>query len=207
MKRHDYRNWSHMRRVICLLMVLLMPSMKPTAQEQEHEYAPIVPSTLDYHDFTYKTLEGKPISLREYIDGKRLVIVNYSAGWCKNSNYGGPSVKRLYDKYKDRGLGVIAVMEYSDPEEIRIHINRIGIDYPVVVETQSRDDREKTAHYKYRSAVGDKRKWGTPFFVLIDSRDVVPPVPQLPIALRVYTAAGELIEPDAEKFIEEHLGH
>jgi glutathione peroxidase-family protein len=188
-----------------MLAVLFMSALKPTAQEQDHEYAPIVSSSLDYHDFSYKTLEGKPVNLREYMEGKRLVIVNYSAGWCKNSNYGGPVVKRLYDKYKDRGLGVIAVMEYSDPEEIKIHINRIGIDYPVVIETQSRDDREKTIHYKYRSAVGDKRKWGTPFFVIIDSRDVVPPVPQLPLAVRVHTASGELIETEAERFIEEHL--
>ncbi|HEU4391388.1 MAG TPA: TlpA disulfide reductase family protein [Blastocatellia bacterium] len=188
-----------------------MPSLRPTAQEQkekqeeEHEYAPIVASNLDYHDFSYKTLDGKPVSLREYLDGKRLVIVDYAAAWCKNTNYNGPVVKRLYDKYKDRGLGVVVVMEYSDPEEIRIHINRIGIDYPVVIETKSREEREKSTHYKYRSGVGDKRKWGTPFYVLIDSRDVVPPVPQLPVAVRVYTASGELIETEAERFIELHL--
>src|SRR5262245_59017100 len=196
--------------LIALLSLSMMsiqnPTQNPPPPEQDHEFAPIVPSNIDFHDFTYKTLDVKTTNLRQYLEGKRLVIVNYSAGWCKNSNYAGPVVKRLYDKYKDRGLGVIVVMEYSSPEEIQIHVNRFGIDYPVVTESQSRDEREKTTHYKYRTALGDKRKWGTPFFVMVDAKDVVPQVPQLPLAARVYTVTGELTEAEAEKFIEEHLG-
>ena len=66
-----------------------------------------------------------------------MVIVSFIAGWCSNSNRNGHVLKRLYDKYHERGLGAVVVTEYSDADEVRIHINRIGIDYPVVIETTS----------------------------------------------------------------------
>jgi hypothetical protein len=114
-------------------------------------------------------------------------------------------IKRLYDKYRERGLGVVVVTEYSDAEEVSIHVNRIGIDYPVVTETKSRDDRKGSQHYKYRHAVGDKRKWGTPFYVIIPARDIDPAGTISPLARHVYTVSGEMIEAEAERFIEQQL--
>src|SRR2546423_14585192 len=115
---------------------------------------------MEVADFTLKTTDGRAFNLREYARDKPLVIVAYIAGWCPNSNRNGHVLKRLYDKYHERGLGVVVVTEYSDADEVRIHINRIGIDYPVVTETKSRGDRKGSLHYKYRRAVGDNRKWG-----------------------------------------------
>ena len=174
----------------------------PGLSNDEPEFAPIVERELDYHDFTLKTIEGQDFNLREYMSGRRLVIVAYIAGWCKNSNENGHVLKRLYDKYKSSGLGVVVVAEYSDQEEVRTHINRIGIDYPVVVETSARRDRKRSVHYKYRKAVGDVRKWGTPFYVLIETRNLVPAGAEGGLARQVHTVSGELIEAEAESFIE-----
>jgi hypothetical protein len=171
----------------------------------EPEDAPIVESRIDFYDLTFKTNEGKPFSLREYAEGKRVVIVSFVAGWCPNSNRNGHVLKRLYDRYRDRGLGAVAVMEYTDAEELRIHINRIGIDYPVIVETSKRDARKKSAHYRYRQSVGDKRKWGTPFYVIIDARDLEPAAAGSPLTRRVYTVSGEIIEEQAERFLNDRL--
>jgi hypothetical protein len=171
----------------------------------EPEDAPIVESRIDFYDLTFKTNEGKPFSLREYAEGKRVVIVSFVAGWCPNSNRNGHVLKRLYDRYRDRGLGAVAVMEYTDAEELRIHINRIGIDYPVIVETSKRDARKKSAHYRYRQSVGDKRKWGTPFYVIIDARDLEPAAAGSPLTRRVYTVSGEIIEEEAERFLNDRL--
>jgi hypothetical protein len=133
------------------------------------------------------------------------VIVSYIAGWCPNSIRSGHTLKQLYDKYRDKGLGAVVVAEYSDADELRIYINRIGIDYPVAVETSKRDARKKSAHYKYRQAVGDKRKWGTPFYVIIDARDLEAAKSDSPLARRVYTVSGEIIEAEAERFLQERL--
>ena len=171
----------------------------------EPEPAPIVERRFDVSDFTLKTTDGRPFNLREYAQDKRLVVVAYVAGWCPNSNRNGHVLKRLYDKYHSRGLGVVVVMEYSDPNETTIHINRIGIDYPVVVETTRLGQRKDSQHYKYRRMADDKRKWGTPFYVLIDSRDIKAGAAGQPLAHHVWTVSGEIVEGEAETFIENHL--
>ncbi|HYP27898.1 MAG TPA: redoxin domain-containing protein [Blastocatellia bacterium] len=170
------------------------------------EPAPIVERKLDFEDFTLKALDGQPLNLRDYASGKRLIIVSYVAGWCPNSNNNGHVVKRLYDKFRDRGLGVVAVSEYSTPEEVSVHVNRIGADYPVVVETDSTKARKKSAHYRYRTLAGDSRKWGTPFYVLISAQDIEQARGGGVLARRVHTVSGEMIEAEAERFIEQHLG-
>jgi hypothetical protein len=175
------------------------------ADDAKPDYAPIVERKLDFYSFTYETVGGSPFDLRDYAQGKSMVIVEYFAGWCPNSNRNGHIVERLWTKYRERGVGVVGVAEYSDAAERRIHIGRIGIDYPVVVETRKRDQRKNSSHYKYRRAVGDKRKWGTPFYVIIDTRDIELAAPNGPLALRVYTVSGELVEAEADQFIRERV--
>jgi len=171
----------------------------------EPEPAPIVERRLDIFDFTLKTTGGQALNLREYAQGKRMVIVAYVAGWCPNSNRNGHVLKRIYDQYHDRGLGVVVVMEYSDASEIAMHVNRIGIDYPVVVETSRQGQRKDSQHYKYRRKVDDKRKWGTPFYVLIDAQDIEAAAPNQPLARHVWTVSGEMVEAEADAFVEKHL--
>jgi glutathione peroxidase-family protein len=178
----------------------------PGAVSDTPEPAPITEQKLDFYDFTLKTTDGQSLNLRDYAARNRMTIVAYVAGWCPNSNQNGHVIKRLYDKYRERGLGVVVVTEYSDAEEVRIHVNRIGIDYPVVMETKSRGSRKDSLHYKYRRAVGDKRKWGTPFYIIIPSRDLQAAAPKAPLARHVYTVSGEIVESEAEKFIEQQLG-
>lgn len=199
----------HLRIIITrlILVVLAVASSNASALpfNNDPEPAPIVERKLDFYDFNLKTTEGNPFNLRDYAMGKRIVIVGFVAGWCANSNRNGHVLKRLYDKYHERGLGAVIVTEYSDADEVRIHINRIGIDYPVVTETSSRDDRKDSRHYKYRHAVGDKRKWGTPFYVILDARDIETAAPKSPLARHVFTVSGEIVEPEAEAFIEQRL--
>ena len=183
----------------------LEPPVSLASDDAKPDYAPIVERKLDFYDFTYQTIEGGPFDLRDYAQGKRVVIVEYLAGWCPNSNRNGHIVERLWTKYRERGLGLVGVAEYSDADELRIHIGRIGIDYPFVVETRKRDQRKDSWHYKYRRAAGDKRKWGTPFYVIIDTRDIEPAAPKGPLARRVYTVSGELVEAEADQFIRERV--
>ena len=191
--------------MIAALPVLAGHALEPppsvASDDATPDYAPIVERKLDFYDLTYQMVEGGPFDLRDYAQGKRVVIVEYLAGWCPNSNRNGHIVERLWTKYRERGLGLVGVAEYSDADELRIHIGRIGIDYPFVVETRKRDQRKDSSHYKYRRAAGDKRKWGTPFYVIIDTRDIEPAAPKGPLARRVYTVSGELVEAEADQFI------
>ena len=175
------------------------------ARGAQAESASIVEHQLDFFSFTYETVDGPMFNLRDYVQGKRLVIVEYLAGWCPNSNRNGHIIQRLWTRYRERGLGVVGVAEYSSVNELRIHIGRIGIDYPIVIETRSRDQRKGSLHYKYRRAAGDNRKWGTPFYVIIEARDIAPAAATGPLARRVYTVSGEIVEDEAEEFIKRSL--
>ena len=196
------------RKSLLQLIILIIAAILPaaaTCANDKPEDAPIVEQRIAFYDFTMNAADGRPFNLRDYTKGKRLITVAFVAGWCPNSNRNGHVIKRLYDKFRDRGLGAVVVTEYSDDDEVTIHVNRIGIDYPVVVETNKRDARKKSLHYKYRQAAGDRRKWGTPFYVIIDARDIEEAGPNAPLTRRVYTVSGEMVESEAERFIEEHL--
>jgi len=177
------------------------------AVASEPEPAPIVERQIDFYDLTLRQRDGRLFNLRQYVAGKQIVIVSFIAGWCRNSNENGHVVKRLYDKYGDKGLGVVVVAEYSDSEELEQHINRIGINYPVVIETDDKDARKKSLHFKYRQMVGDKRKWGTPFYVILDGKDILPAGKNELLARRAHTVSGEIIESEAEQFLSTRLRH
>ncbi|HWP44719.1 MAG TPA: hypothetical protein VNO14_15835, partial [Blastocatellia bacterium] len=55
------------------------------------------------------------------------------------------------------------------------------------------------------AAVGDSRKWGTPFYVIIERRDLEDAGGRGLIARRVHTVSGEMIESEAQSFIDERL--
>jgi hypothetical protein len=194
-------------RLVLIVLAVGFANAPALPFSNEPEPAPIVERKMDFYDFNFNTTEGQPFNLRDYASGKRIVIVSFIAGWCGNSNRNGHVLKRLYEKYHERGLGAVVVTEYSDADEVRIHINRIGIDYPVVTETTSRGDRKDSQHYKYRRAVGDKRKWGTPFYVILDGRDIETSTPKAPLARHVFTVSGEIVESEAESFIEQRLSN
>lgn len=191
---------------ILIVAAIVLPPPSTTHAGNEPEPAPIIERQIDFYDLTLRQPDGRLFNLRQYISGKQIVIVSFIAGWCRNSNENGHVVKRLYDKYGNKGLGVVVVAEYSDEQEIEQHINRIGIDYPVMIETDDKGARKKSFHFKYRQMVGDKRKWGTPFYVILDGRDILPAGKNDPLARRAHTVSGEIIESEAEQFLSKRLG-
>ncbi|HEX8747075.1 MAG TPA: TlpA disulfide reductase family protein [Pyrinomonadaceae bacterium] len=185
------------------LLLALSPQVGLRAQEN-HEYAPIEEKTINYKDWTYKSLrDDKPVNLRQWAAGKKLVLVVYFAPWCPNWRYEAPVVARLYDKYKSQGLEVIGISEYGSRDEVKNFFGEKGAPYLVVFESEARDARDKTSHYTYRQASGDKRRWGSPYNVFLEpvrmakSGDV--------LMEKAWVSGGELVEDEADKFIRSHL--
>lgn len=171
----------------------------------DHEYAPLKEQELKYKDWTYKSLkDGKDINLRQFTQGKKLVLVVYFAAWCPNWRFQAPIVQKYYDKYKAQGLDVIAVAEYETLEATRTHFDQMKYTFPVVVESLSREDREKTPHYDYRKKTGDTRKWGSPWSIFLEPANIKKDGDTL--VKKAFVANGELIEEEAEKFIRAKLG-
>lgn len=189
-----------MKTLFIPALVLLLFSF---AQAQS-ELAPIVEREFEYKNWNFKKLDGGEAGLREMAAGKKLVLVVYFAPWCANWRFQAPYVQRFYEKYKDQGFEVIGVAEYDSVAAVKANVQRFGLTFPIVYESESLSARLQTTHYAYRSAIGDTRKWGSPLNVFVTSADLKP---EGDVAARkLYVSAGELIEKEAESFIREKLG-
>jgi thiol-disulfide isomerase/thioredoxin len=175
-------------------------------RSEGHEWAPLLEQKLDYKDWTFKTLkDGTPVSLRELTKGKKLVLVVYFAPWCGNWKAEAPTVWKLYDKYKAQGLEVVAVSEYASTDDSRKYFeSQGGAPFPVVVESEAGDAKEKTTHYAYRKSIGDPRNWGSPFNVFLEPAKLNASGELL--TEKAWVVGGELIEKDVERFVRERLG-
>jgi thiol-disulfide isomerase/thioredoxin len=171
----------------------------------QNEQAPIVEKEIGYKDWVYKNVQtGDDMNLRKFTFGKKLVMVVYFAPWCPNWKHDLPFIQAMYDKYKGNGFDVIAVGEYDPVDSMKAHIGQYKLTYPVVWESDARTARQKTPHYEYRRSVGDTRNWGSPWYIFLEV-DKLEPGGQI-LAKRAPVVSGELIRPEAEKFIREKLG-
>ncbi len=193
-----------MRKLLSLCVLVLAFAAASRAQDG-HEYAPIQEKQIAYKNWTFKQMEtGAPVTLREWSKGKKLVLVVYFAPWCGNWKLEAPVIARLYDKYKDHGFDIIAVSNYGTAEQQRAYFGDKQTPYTVVVESDTREARDKTDHYAYRQLTGDTRKWGSPYNVFLLPAKLKKDGEVL--AEKAWITNGELIEKDADDFIREHLG-
>ena len=193
-----------MTKTLFTLAALVVIFTVSVSAQDGHEYAPIQEKTVNYKNWTLNNVvTSQPATLRSLMAGKKLVMVLYFAPWCPNWRNEAPVAARLYDKYKSQGFEIIGVSEYGPGADTRAFFTPNGAPYPVVVESQSRDDREKTAHFAYRQLTGDTRKWGSPWNIFLDpakcnsTGDV--------LTEKAFVVNGELVEADADKFIQDHL--
>ena len=191
-----------MKRILFVALALVFI---PAAYAQDgHEYSPLVEKTVNYKNWTLNDLkDNKPVDLRSLVQGKKLVMVVYFAPWCPNWRHEAPVAARLYEKYKDQGFGVIGVSEYATRDAVNAFFAPAGAPYPVVSESELREDRDKTAHYGYRQLTGDARKWGSPWNIFLEPATLSKTGDVL--TEKAWVVNGELIEADVDKFIADRL--
>ena len=189
-----------MKRLIFLILLGLIFIPSALKAQGSHEYAPLLEKTVNYKNWKLNDLiTNKPLELRSLMQGKKLVMVLYFAPWCPNWRNEAPVAAGLYEKYKSQGFEIIAVGEYGSRDDVRAYFGPPGPPYPVVTESESREDREKTPHFGYRQLTGDTRNWGSPWNIFLEpsklnaSGDV--------LTEKAWVVNGELIEDEVDKFI------
>jgi thiol-disulfide isomerase/thioredoxin len=190
-----------------LIGSLLALALSPAAAHAQagHEYSPLVEKTVNYKNWTLPNIKTAiDEDLRSMMAGKKLVMVVYFAPWCGNWRNEAPVAFKLYEKYKDQGFLVIGVGEYASLDQIRQFFGEAGPPYPIVVESESRDDKTQTAHYGYRQLTGDTRNWGSPWNIFLDPAKVNAKGDVL--TEKAWVVNGELIEDEVDKFIASKLG-
>ncbi len=189
-------------RVLSALILLFALAAVAAAQ---NEQAPMQEKDIAYKDWTYKSIRnGDEFNLRSYTSGKKLTIVVYFAPWCPNWRFDAPRLQKFYEKYKDKGLGIVAVGLYDPLDSMKRNISELGVTFPAVYESTERDARLTSLHYKYRTMTGDQRKWASPWYIFLlpsmmeNGSDI--------LTKRSFIINGEIIETEGEAFIRKHLG-
>jgi thiol-disulfide isomerase/thioredoxin len=191
-----------MKKLLLVLFALLVAPVSVLAQS--HEFSPLQEKTVNYKEWTLNDLAGnKPVELRSLMQGKKLVMIVYFAAWCPNWRNEAPVAASLYQKYKAQGFEIIGVSEYGSRDEVKAYFGPSGPPYPVVSESETREDRDKTPHYAYRQLTGDTRKWGSPWNIFLEpskcnSNGNV-------LTEKAWVVNGELIEAEVDKFIHDRL--
>lgn len=189
-------------KMLSILTILLLGFVSSMAQSEQ---APVLEKELNYKNWNYKNVRGDgETNLRDFTKGKKLVMVVYFAPWCPNWKHEAPFAQKMYEKYKANGFDVIGVGEYDTVEKMKTNLDSFKISFPVVYESDSTAAKQKTTHYEYRKGVGDTRNWGSPWNIflepaLLEKKGDI-------LLKKAFVVNGELIEPEAEKFIREKLG-
>ncbi len=187
---------------LIMLVFAIAPSMG--FAQAGHEYSPLVEKTVNYKNWTLNGLkDDKPVDLRSLVQGKKLVMVVYFAPWCGNWRNEAPVAARLYEKYKGQGFEVIGVSEYATRDDVRKFFGDAGPPYTIVSESESREDRDKTAHFGYRQLTGDGRRWGSPWNIFLEPATLAKKGDVL--TEKAWVVNGELIEEEVDKFIADRL--
>ena len=194
-----------MKKLIIFSAVFAFVILPSVARAQSHEYSPLVEQTVNYKNWTLPNLTSdQQEDLRKLVAGKKLVMIVYFAPWCGNWKNEAPLAAKLYEKYKAQGFQVVGISEYATRDDVKNYFGKDGPPYPVVTESESRDDKLKTPHYQYRQLTGDKRNWGSPWNIFLEPAKLAASGDVL--TEKAWVVNGELIEDEVDKFIAAKVG-
>lgn len=83
--------------------------------------------------FALSDLNGKTWRLPEDLKG-RVVVVRFWADWCRSCAEEMPVIEKVYDKYKDKGLVILAVNIGQEKAAVAKFVSRLKISYPVLLD-------------------------------------------------------------------------
>ncbi|MCB1923996.1 MAG: TlpA family protein disulfide reductase [Gammaproteobacteria bacterium] len=123
--------------VATLLLVLLSTAVVAAPPPLGHALTEVAPP-LAAADFALPDIDGENHALSDYRG--RVVMLNFWATWCPPCRREMPSMQRLYDKYRERGLVVVAVNQWEDPDLVFEFTGRLSVDptFPILFDRESR---------------------------------------------------------------------
>ena len=98
--------------------------------------------------FSFPDPDGRTISSTDDRFKNKVVIVTITGSWCPNCYDEAPVLQEFYDRYRDRGLEVVALsFEYTgdaarDTKQVRAFAKHLGVTYPMLY-AGSYEDTEK----------------------------------------------------------------
>jgi thiol-disulfide isomerase/thioredoxin len=97
---------------------------------------PVVKEKVAPIDFTLPLLDGTNQKLSD-LKGK-VVFLNFWATWCPPCRQEMPSMENLYQKFKDRGLDILAVDAQEEARDVSAFMRRNKLSFPAVLDASGR---------------------------------------------------------------------
>ncbi|MCP5298732.1 MAG: TlpA family protein disulfide reductase [Chromatiaceae bacterium] len=134
------RTWNVRRHLIEAGITLILVAAFRVASAAEpplgHQLTAVAPP-LEAPAFSLPDMDDAIHTLSDY-RGK-VVLLNFWGTWCPPCRREMPSMQRLYDKYRDRGLVVIAVNQWEDAELVFEFTGRLSVQptFPILFDRES----------------------------------------------------------------------
>lgn len=89
-----------------------------------------------YKDFSV-TYDGKTTKLSELMTPGHYTLVDFWASWCGPCRREIPVIKEIQKEWGPKGLDVIGVAVWDEPENTKKAMEELGIDWPVIIDAQT----------------------------------------------------------------------
>ena len=132
-----------------LILILVMASVLASSVTASAAKAP---------DFSLPNLEGKQIKLSDLLK-RGPVIIDFWATWCKPCIKAFPGLQEIYDKYRERGLTVVAISVDSPRTQARVapFIKSSKYSFEVLLDKDGRVARQYNAVVIPRTVLVDQK--------------------------------------------------
>lgn len=91
------------------------------------------------HMFTVKDEAGKGVSFQQLAQGKKYVLIDFWASWCRPCRNEIPNVKRQYELYKDKGFEVVSISIDRNAAQWKNALQEEKLQWPNFLSTEVAD--------------------------------------------------------------------
>lgn len=100
------------------------PPMQVKTRDQRDAVAPA---------FVLPGLSGTPVHLSDHRG--RVVLLNFWATWCPPCRAEMPSMEKLYQAYRDRGLVILAISgDRTSRSTVEAFVQELGVTFPILLD-------------------------------------------------------------------------
>jgi peroxiredoxin len=121
---------------ILLTLLFFAVSIVNAAEEKPREKLRALKYPIPASDFYLRDLNNKLVRLSDF-KGK-VVLLNFWATWCPPCLKEMPSMEKLYQSHKDKGLEIVAVsVDTASKAKVRAFVEKLGLTFPILHDRDS----------------------------------------------------------------------
>jgi peroxiredoxin len=129
---------SHPRLLSFVFLVLVTVSLWAAGWREARAQDPRPEVGHPAPNFTLPTLAGKTVRLSEF-QGKKVVFINFWATWCAPCRLEMPTMEKAYQKYKTKGLEILAVSIDAGPKGlVKNFMGELQLTFPGLFDPEAR---------------------------------------------------------------------